>query len=99
MHYHRIHWIHEPPDGPSNPVLIYSELADDREEIRKVDEYENGWLDLAGEGVETGSTFLAEGVYPSLEEINQDPHYEAVTITKEEFERKWAEAKRRAGLC
>jgi len=90
MKYLRVRWRH---DSPEDPVLLYSEVDDEGWEVRKVDEYIDGRRDLAGNGIETGSTFIAEDQTPSLEEINADPQFEAVEITPQEFEVVWKQAK------
>ncbi len=90
MKHLRVRWFH---NSVEDPVVLYSEIDDERWEIRKVDEYVDGRRDLAGTGIETGSTFLAEDQTPSIEEINSDPQFEAVEITAEEFEAVWDQAK------
>lgn len=90
MRYLRVRWHHDSPEGP---VLLYSEVDDEGWEVRKVDEYVNGRRDLAGNGVETGSTFLAEDRTPSLEEINADPQFDGAEISSEEFESTWDAAR------
>lgn len=90
MKYLRVHWFH---DSLQDPVVLYSEVDDEGREVRKVDEYLEGRRDLAGSGIETGSTFLAEGRFASLEEINADSQFEAAEIPSEEFEVVWRLAK------
>lgn len=90
MKYLRVRWRH---DLAGEPVLIYCEVDDDGWEVRKVDEYAGGRRDLAGSGVETGSTSLAEARTPELEAINDDPQFEGVEITAEEFEVVWRQAR------
>jgi hypothetical protein len=90
MRYQRVRWLH---DSPELPVLLYSEVDDDGWEVRKVDEYVNGHRDLASANIETGSTMLGEDRMPPLEEINDDPQFEGVQITDQEFEAVWAHAK------
>jgi hypothetical protein len=90
MRYLRVRWRQ---DSAGEPVILYSEVDDEGWEVRKVDVYANGRRDLAGEGIETGSTFLAGDRTPSLEEINGDAQFEATEIDGDEFERIWADAK------
>lgn len=73
--------------------MLYSDVDFDGWEVRKVDEYADGRRNLAGDGVETGSTFLGEAQTPSIEEINADPQFDAVEISAEEFEMIWRAAK------
>lgn len=90
MRYLRVRW-HQ--DSPDFPVLLYSEIDDERWEVRKVDEYADGRRDLAGEGIETGQTGLGEIPTPPIDEINSDPEFSAVEIERDEFEGVWMAAK------
>lgn len=90
MRYQRVRWRQ---DSAEFPVVLYSEVDADGWEVRKVDEYADGRRDLAGEGIETGSTFLGEDQTPPIDEINADPQFDAVEITADEFESVWRAAK------
>lgn len=90
MRYQRVRWYQ---GSREHPVLLYSEIDDDGWEVRRVDEYTSGHRDVASANIETGHTFLAEDRVPSLDEINEDPQFEGVTITAQEFEAVWADAK------
>lgn len=72
--------------------MLFSEIDADGYEVRKVDEYRNGRLDLADAFTETGSTALGECVVPPLDEINQEPEFDGRSITNEEFEAVWRRA-------
>jgi hypothetical protein len=88
MIYLKSTWNHNDPDDPS---LLLSELDLDRWEIRKIEIYSDGRRDYADNNHSTGKTFIAEMQIPSLDEINSDPEFSAVEITKEEFEKMWNE--------
>jgi hypothetical protein len=89
MRWQAVRWIHNHADEPST---IYSELDGVGNEVRKVEEYRTGHLDLADVTTETGTTTLSESPIPSLNEINAQPEFEARAIRKEEFEAIWQRA-------
>ena len=89
MRYQRVGWRH---DSDEEPVVLYSEVDDQGNEVRKVEEYRSGRLDLASDDRQTGNTFLSEGVLPSLDDTNRDPELEGKSISKEEFEVVWEKA-------
>lgn len=91
MLYLRIRWIHHLPD---EPVLLYSEIDEDRYEVRKVEEYADGHCDVASVDGHTGSTYLGEVPTPGLSAINAQEDFVALEISSEEFEQVWAEALR-----
>ena len=90
MNYLKVKWIHTYPD---QPVFIYSELDDDRWELRKVEIFPDGRMGYADPEVEVGRTGLSELPLPSFEKIAADPEFEPEVISKAEFERIWARAK------
>jgi hypothetical protein len=89
VRYQAVRWLHELDD---EPVLLYSEIDAEGNEVRKVEEYRSGRLDVAAGVTETGSTVLSETPMPSIEEINDQPEFEGRSITKEEFEAVWRRA-------
>jgi len=92
MKYIHCLWIHS---FAEEPVVLVSELDDNRLEIRKVEYGRNGNVDTADENTPS-SNVTQLSLYPivSLEEINSDKQFFATEITKEEFENHWALAKR-----
>lgn len=88
MRYMKAIWQHDFPDEPSE---LYSEIDDDKE-VRKVDVYGDGRIGLAGRGRETGTTWLAEGPMPTVEQIDSMDDFEAKTIDASTFEGLWIEA-------
>jgi hypothetical protein len=89
MKYMLVKWRHESED---EPVLLYSELDDDRWEVRKVEVYRDGQCDHANSTESTGSTRLGEIPVPPLAEIAAAPEFEAKEISEHEFEEVWAKA-------
>jgi sirohydrochlorin ferrochelatase len=89
MIYLKVKWLHELDD---EPVLLYSELADDRSEIRKVEVFPNGELGYAYDEVSKGTTQLSETTLPSEQEIGSDPQFQPLVISKAEFEEVWEKA-------
>ncbi len=84
--YFACRWLH---DFPDEPVDLYSELDEARFEVRKVYVFKDGHGEIAGPGIETGTTFIGEGAVPPLEEIAADPQFEPRVITRQEFEELW----------
>jgi hypothetical protein len=89
MRYVRVAWKHVFPD---DPILIYSELDDDRWEVRKVEVFRDGALGYASAKGSSRSLGLGLEPYPPLEEIAGDPQFEPVEITRQEFEDIWLRA-------
>ncbi|PHM50127.1 DUF6881 domain-containing protein [Xenorhabdus sp. KK7.4] len=86
MTYIKVYWKHNDDDYPFE---IYSELDEDRYEIRKIEIFLNGKVSYAQEDKTTGSTILGEVPVPEVNEINEDTEFEAFNITKEEFNSLW----------
>ncbi|HRX84826.1 MAG TPA: hypothetical protein P5572_07395 [Phycisphaerae bacterium] len=86
MTYIKVRWIHSHPD---EPVLLYSELNDDRWEVRKIEVYRDGRRGFASVSDSVGDTRLGQGPVPTLAEIAADPQFEPVAIERAEFEAAW----------
>jgi len=89
MTYLKVKWIHAYDD---QPVLIYSELDDERWELRKVEIFPDGRMLYADPQVEFEETGLSTMPLPSFEKIAADPVSEPEVISKAEFEKIWAMA-------
>ena len=89
MKYLKVEWIH---DFDDEPVLMYSEITEDREEIRKVEIFPDGGYGYAYDNVVKGTTQLSETFIPTEQEIAEDPQFVPVLITEEEFIEVWAKA-------
>lgn len=86
-------WKHQDQE---DPVRLVSELDDDRSELRKLEFFPDGTVDAAGADCETVRTRLSIGAVPPLDEINQDPQFEASAITEAAFEVLWLQHARPA---
>jgi hypothetical protein len=86
MNYIRVEWHH---DEKHYPVLLYSELDDERWEVRKVEVYRDGRVNYADRTSSTGVTGLGVEPMPSTEEIAADPQFVPSTIDSAEFEEQW----------
>jgi hypothetical protein len=91
MRYIKVRWIHSLPD---EPVLLYSELDDDRWEMRKVEVFADGRCSYASATKSVGSTDLSLEPIPPTASIARDPQFEPFEITKQEFEDIWAKCAR-----
>ena len=87
MKYVRVGWRHQHPD---EPVILYSELDDNRIEVRKVEVFRDGRCGYASAERASGGTKLGIVAVPELSEIAADPQFEPVEITRDEFEAVWA---------
>jgi hypothetical protein len=87
MKYIRCDWIHS---SSEDPVVLYSELDDDRWETRKVEIYADGRCGSASQSESFGGAQLGLEPTPSFEEINSDPQFRLVEIEKREFEEIWS---------
>jgi len=72
-----------------DPVRLVSELGDDRYERRKLEFFRDGTVDVADSRGETSRTILGLVAVPTVAEINEEPEFEAVTISAAEFEALW----------
>lgn len=76
--------------------MLYSEVTDGWE-VRKVEAYRDGRMEVASESFQTGFTFLSETPFPAIEEIARDSQFTPEIITRDEFEVVWQEATRAQG--
>jgi len=90
MHYLKVDWYHKHDD---EPVLIYTEMTDSREEVRKVEIYADGRHNYADSTTETGSTRLSITLLPAFEEIAIQSEFNPIVINPNEFEAIWRKAK------
>ncbi len=84
-------WHHKNPD---DPVKLFSELNDERFEVRKVEVFRDGRRCFADASATSGDTMLGIVPVPPLEEIASDREFTPRTITREEFEAEWIAATR-----
>lgn len=87
MTYIKVKWHHS---FQNEPVILYSELDENRSEVRKVEVYADGSCGYAGEGQELGGTKLGLVPIPALAEIAADAQFEPLETSQQEFENLWA---------
>lgn len=86
MEYLKVEWKHNYHD---EPILIYSEIDDRRNELRKVEIYRDGRIGYADKNDEYLDAGLSEKPLPTLEEIAYDKQFKPELIYKEDFEMVW----------
>jgi len=72
------------------PSLYYSELDDNRWELRKVEVYRDGLATYADKDISTGSTMLGLIPFPPISELGARPELDVEEISKEEFDEAWS---------
>ena len=92
--YIKVAWLHE---LLGEPVMLYSELGDERYETRKVEVFDDGHMDWANASRETGATGLGEIPVPGLAELGADSQFVPQEISAEEFEAVWTAAQKASG--
>ena len=88
MKYIKVEWLH---DFNDEPITIYSEIDNDRNEIRKFELFRDGKIGYAINDIEYGGSGLSECPLPELDKIALDPQFKPFEITKQEFEKVWTE--------
>lgn len=92
MDYVLVEWFHNLEDEPSE---IYSELDQDRREVRKVEFFKNGLCFSYG-GERGGREALADVPFPKdLRTLNRPGEMEAHSITSSHFQAVWNQAQER----
>jgi len=87
--YLRVEWLHERAD---DPIRLFSELDEERWEVRKVEVYRDGRVTYAWGRGSTGSTRLGEEPVPTVEEIAASREFTVSAITRVELETIWDKA-------
>lgn len=85
----KVEWIH---DFLEEPYLIYGELCDDLEEIRKVEIYKSGDIGYVKRNGDKYHAYTAEMNWSKKDEIEKDPQFKVEVISKTEFEKMWDKA-------
>lgn len=87
MKYILLKWFH---NLENEPYIIYSEIDNQRYEVRKIEIYKNGITRKCDEKMVNSQIELGDVAFPeNLDDINQDKEFYAQYISKEEFESIW----------
>lgn len=86
MQYMEVYWKHKFVDEPSQ---IYCEVDEDRNEIRKIEIYNNGDFGYATKNLSCNGTLLSKSEIPDVGVINEDKQFVAKIISKITFEKMW----------
>ncbi|WP_454194105.1 DUF6881 domain-containing protein [Nocardia sp. Marseille-Q1738] len=89
MWYLKAQWHH---DFDDEPVEMFSEIADDGFEVRKVEIFSDGHMDWADAGRGTGTTTISQMPIPTVDAIDAQVEYSAVEVDSREFETIWLRA-------
>ena len=81
-----VRWNNAPPGMPAE---MWSELDDERSEIRKVEVWSDGRVGYAVGSEEVGGTRLSISPIPSVEDISAQLPFEPIEISEAEFEARW----------
>lgn len=87
----RVRWHHK---NPNDPVELLSELNAGRWETRKIEFWADGRTGFADEGSTVMGTRLGLVPVPSNQEIDADTQFSLSEISKDEFEKHWAEVEK-----
>lgn len=82
----RVRWIHE---SSNEPVELWSELDDQRFEVRKVEIFRDGRIGYADRAKTIGGAMLGTVPVPQLNEIATDSAFKPEEISQEAFEAQW----------
>jgi hypothetical protein len=88
MEYLKVSWIHDLKD---EPILLYSEIDENRFEVRKIEIYKDDSFGLAMSAYNFGGTLLGLEPLPDISEIANDSQFIPQNISKDEFEEVWLE--------
>lgn len=86
MTYLMVSWIH---DFEDEPILIFSEVDEMRNELRKIEFYRDESFGIASRSIAFGGSELGLDKIPDPDEIRSDPQFLVREITSEEFEENW----------
>jgi hypothetical protein len=89
MIYLKVLWHHF---SEADPVVLYSEIGDNKMEVRKIELFRNGSYGFATVDREYNSSRLGEVPVPDIDEIELDTEFKPSFICREEFEEAWKQA-------
>jgi uncharacterized protein DUF6881 len=90
-HHWKVVWHHASPD---DPVLLYHDVGGGLWELRKVEVYADGRMDVADAESQTGTTWLSDQALMPLQEIRAQREFESEAVSATEFDAIWNAAMR-----
>ncbi|WP_062205544.1 hypothetical protein [Streptomyces sp. NBRC 109706] len=93
MRYWKVYWHHA---FDAEPVALYSELAPDGTELRRVEEFRDGTTGWADGRARSGRTALADLPFGELDEVAAQEEFTPFLIERREFDAVWSRARRAA---
>jgi hypothetical protein len=78
--------VHRRPGNAVEPIMLFSELDEERWEVRKVEVFADGRLSYANERGSFGMTKLGDQPVPALEVLAANAEFELAEITRAEFD-------------
>lgn len=81
----RVEW----DSAPNEPSVLYSAFGDDRVEKRKIEHFDSGIVGFAESFAHTRFTILGTVPVPSAEEIDSQPEFTTMRISRSQFEAAW----------
>ena len=91
--YISVRWLHS---NAEDPVLLLSELDEDRWELRKIEIWSDRRKGFADQYENVGGTRLGEVPVPKNDDISSDPEFELTDITEWDFAQEWQRRHERA---
>lgn len=89
MRYHKVTWHH---DFPDLPVVFWIQADENHDEIRKIEEYRNGSMDIAGPDIETGRALRSTIRMIPAAEIEAEGPFSILEVEAEQFDALWKQA-------
>lgn len=86
MNYIKCFWKHNHLD---EPIIILSEIDTKRTELRKIEIFKDGFVSFADHQTNSKKSILYEIDFPPIDEINANPEFMAILVSKSEFEKYW----------
>ena len=79
---------------PKYPVELWSEIDDGRWEIRKIDVFLDGTMQIASQESENKDARIGLIPTPELDKLNADGEFEAIYVGRDDFNALWHKALR-----
>ena len=89
--YLRVRWDHDPGE---DPIVLYHEVDEQQRETRRVELFEDGRLQWAGQASPDAPTSISLEPLPPVEQIRDQPAFSLTEISRPAFEEIRARARR-----